>query len=97
MAYNASQGHLRRDGSRVRQDGGPPVWWRCVLTGPDTARGVASTGAKTNVCSSLLFLFSCSNERTIDHVATRARANQNPLYTLCMHLYISYSEYIRVV
>nr|DAX77082.1 MAG TPA: hypothetical protein [Caudoviricetes sp.] len=97
MAYKSSQGYLRRDGSRVRQDGGPPTWWRCVLTGPDTAREVASTGRGTKGCSSSCVLFSCSNERTIDRATTWAMANQNPLYTLCMHLYISYSKYIRVV
>nr|DAR88311.1 MAG TPA: hypothetical protein [Caudoviricetes sp.] len=97
MAYNASQGHLRWDGSRGRQDGGTRTRVRCVPTGPDTARGVASTGAKTNVCSLSCVLFSCSNGETIDRATTRAMANQNPLYTLCMHLYISYSEYIRVV
>nr|DAK83516.1 MAG TPA: hypothetical protein [Caudoviricetes sp.] len=97
MALSASQGHLRRDGSRVRQDGGPRMRWRCVPTGPDTAREVASTGAKYSCCSSFSFLFSCSNERTIDLATTRAMANQNPLYTLYTHLYISYSEYIRVV
>lgn len=97
MAYKSSQGYLGRDGSRVRQDGGPPVRWRCVPTGPDTADRVASTGAKKHVCSLFLFLSSCSNERTIDHVATRAMAKHNPLITLYMQLYISYSEYIRVV
>nr|DAW42209.1 MAG TPA: hypothetical protein [Caudoviricetes sp.] len=97
MAYNASEGHLGRDGSRVRQDRGPPARWRCVLTGPDTAGMLSTTRAKDSCCSLLLFLFSCSNGETIDLATTRAGANQNPLYTLYMQLYISYSEYIRVV
>lgn len=78
MALRASEGYLGRDGSRVRQDGGPPTRWRCVLTGSDMARGVASTGAKKTVCSLSSRLFSCSNGETIDHMATRAGANQNP-------------------
>nr|DAU61307.1 MAG TPA: hypothetical protein [Caudoviricetes sp.] len=36
MALRASQGHLGRDGSRVRQDRGARTRWRCVPPGPDT-------------------------------------------------------------
>lgn len=97
MAYNASEEHLGRDGSRVRQDGGPPVRWWCVLTGPDTADDESTTGAMTRGRSLFSFLFSCSNGETIDRVPTRAMTNCNPLYTLYSLLYTSYSEYIRVV
>nr|DAK80761.1 MAG TPA: hypothetical protein [Caudoviricetes sp.] len=58
---------------------------------------MASTGARNSCCSFVSFLSSCSNERTFDHVATRAEAKHNPLITLCSLLYRSYSEYIRVV
>ena len=97
MALSASQGYLGRDGSRVRQDGVPVGGTLRPLRGIDTTLEVASTGAMTKGCSSFVFLFSCSNERTNDHVATRAMANPNPLISLYMQLYISYSEYIRVV
>nr|DAK92541.1 MAG TPA: hypothetical protein [Caudoviricetes sp.] len=58
---------------------------------------MASTGRGSKGCSSLLFLFSCSNERANDRVATRAGSHPNPLYTLYSLLYRSYSKYIRVV
>ena len=63
MAYNASEGHLRRDGSRGRQDGGTRTRKVGPHTGLDRAGRLSTTGAKDHVCSCLSFLFLCSNTK----------------------------------
>ena len=84
MAYNASEGYLGRDGSRVRQDGGALRG----TTGPGTGLLRGTTGADDHSCSSFLLLFVFSNDRSfLDSLvreASRARAREgqpNKTYT----------------
>lgn len=88
MAYNASEGYLGRDGSRVRQDGGPPVRWRCVLTGLDTAGEEHDTGEgfMLFMFSAFVLVFERANERSGND--TGVGEPEPPIYPIYAIVYI---------
>lgn len=66
MAYNASEGHLGRDGSGYDMDRGTRTRVACVPTGPDTAGEEHDTGEGFMLFTLLVFtrVFERANDRS---------------------------------